>query len=180
MLEARTGLSTLHARSVSHGNPPRPGADQVVWIGGSPNPLTELRTLVDPKGRLTALLAIDRDVTHFGLGLLSFDVGGVQGPVESWFDYQNGINPAPAAIATFCGKPHVVFARPSGAEPGAPQELVLVDTTRMTTLQPVVLGTSKAYYDVSVAALPKGGALLSYVADHRTWARTIRCVKKAG
>jgi hypothetical protein len=39
----------------------------------------------------------------------------------------------------------------------------------------LVLGRSKVFYDLSIAPLG-GGALVSYVSDRRTWARTLRCV----
>jgi hypothetical protein len=179
-LEARTGQSTLHARTIAQGSPPKMEADRVLWLGGTPNPLTELRTSIDPRGRVLGLLPLEQDATHFSLGVLAFDDLLAQAPpTERWHNYLNGINPAPAIAATFCGKTRLLFARPSTADAFAPQELVMIDADAADASGAVVLGTSKAYYDLSVAPLA-GGALLSYVADHRTWARTVRCVKKAG
>src|SRR5690606_21789846 len=37
-LDARTGRSSLHARSIDVGPPPRFGADHVIWVGGAPHP----------------------------------------------------------------------------------------------------------------------------------------------
>jgi hypothetical protein len=38
----------------------------------------------------------------------------------------------------------------------------------------LVLSRSKVFFDTSIAAV-EGGALVSYVADRRTWARAVRC-----
>ena len=83
-------------------------------------------------------------------------------------------NPAPIAAANVCGESVVIFAQPSEARPHAPQELHLAMN------RPEALGTSqvvaraRAFSDVSIAAL-EAGALISYVADRRTWGLTVRC-----
>jgi hypothetical protein len=175
-LEARTGQSTLHARTLEPGSPPKLGADHVVWVGGSPNSMTELSLKPTKNGSLLGLLPVERDVTTFALGVLSFtSLDAATPPSERWLPYLNGINPAPVEASRVCGHDTLLFARPSTADPGSPQELVLLDLEAKADDPPLVLGTSKAYFDVSIAEL-KRGALISYVADHRTWARTVRCV----
>jgi hypothetical protein len=177
-LEARTGQSTLHARPLAATTPPTLGVDRVIWVGGSPNPLTELRTTQSKSGNLLGLLPVERDVTSFALGAIEFaNLDATAAPSEQWFPYQNGINPAPVDAAKLCDENVLVFARPSTADPGSPQELVLLDPALPATTPALVLSTSKAFYDVSLLQLRKG-ALLTYVADHRTWARTLRCQKK--
>lgn len=177
-LEARTGQSTLHARPLASTTPPTLGVDRVIWVGGSPNPLTELRTTQSKSGNLLGLLPVERDVTSFALGVIEFaNLDATTPPSEQWFPYQNGINPAPVDAAKLCDQNVLVFARPSTADPGSPQELVLLDPALPAATPPLVLSTSKAFYDVSLLQLRKG-ALLTYVADHRTWARTLRCQKK--
>jgi hypothetical protein len=179
-LEARMGQSNVHARRIAPGSPPKIGEDRVVWIGGGSNPTTELRaaqTTLRPTS-LLGLLPIERDISHFGLALLSFDKlepGG--STLERWSEYPNGINPAPVDVQTVCNRTMVLFARPSTAEPGSPQELLFAEADAGALGEPVVLGRSKAFYDVSLAPVARG-ALVSYVADNRTWARTVRCTAR--
>ncbi len=176
-LEARMGQSNVHARQIVPGLPPKVGEDRVVWVGGGSNPTTELR-VAPGNGRadnLLGLLPLEQDISHFGLAMLSFDKlepGG--STLERWTGYANGINPAPVAAQTICNKTVALFARPSAAEPGSPQELVFAEVWSGVARSTVVLSRSKAFYDVSLAPV-KHGALVSYVADHRTWARTVRC-----
>lgn len=42
-----------------------------------------------------------------------------------------------------------------------------------------VVARSEGFFDVSLATIGRG-ALLAYVADHRTWARSLRCSGNAG
>ena len=83
-------------------------------------------------------------------------------------------DPEGESIRKACGTDVVLFARPSHAAPNAPQELVLAELTNGQLANARVLSRARAYYDVSIAALNRG-ALLSFVADQRTWARTLRC-----
>jgi hypothetical protein len=121
-----------------------------------------------------AFSAIERDITHFGLARIRVGSPPSSNAEASWRDYPNGLDPAPAATANVCGEPVVVFAQPSEQRPHAPQEL------HLATNAPDALGTSqvvaraRAFGDVSIAALD-GGALISYVADRRTWALSARC-----
>jgi hypothetical protein len=180
-LEARTGISSVHVRQVafSERREPRLGEDRIVWVGGPAQPTTELFVLPNDVPRVRSFLALERDVTHFGLVGLDIPLSpDAELPVEpDWLTYPNGIQPAPFALARVCGRPVVALARPSSAVPHAPQELVLLDLERPAGSQPALLARSRAFFDISLAAL-EGGALLGYVADHRTWARTIRCARR--
>ncbi len=203
-LEARTGLTALHARPVQVGDPPRPGADQVLWVGGSAQPLSELHLTQSAQG-LLGLLPLERDITHFGVLGLSLGEPPWREPSVTWMNYPNGLDPAPVTSARVCDEPVILLVRPSDAQPKAPQELVLLAANQLApgraptgvaqprgssaaptgasasvaTEAPLVgqiLVRSRAFYDVSIAALQRG-ALVSYVADHRTWAMTLRCPK---
>jgi hypothetical protein len=93
-----------------------------------------------------------------------------------WLLYDNGIQPAPFAVARVCGRSVVALARPSSPVPHAPQELVVLELDRSARGSPALIARSRAFFDISLVSLD-GGALLAYVADHRTWARTIRCAR---
>jgi hypothetical protein len=173
-LEARMGVTALHARQfdVSSG---ALGADDVPWVGGTAQPLTEVRALGKQDSTFT-FLTMEQDASHFGLATLSH-TGSTRQLNESWLTFPNGLDPAPVAAVTACGKDLVLFARPSEPAPKAPQELVFAELTNGVPSNELVLSRARAYYDVSIAALPRG-ALLSFVADQRTWARTLRCPRR--
>lgn len=182
MLEARTGQSSLHVRNIETDDPPKPGTDRVLWVGGSPHSTTELgvfgSTQPSSAAGIIGLLPLEQDITHFGLATVSFSsLEASAEPHVHWIPYANGINPAPVDSAEVCGKGVVLFARPSGSEPGSPQELVFAELGAGRPEAGLVLSRSKAFYDVSIAPLQRA-ALVSYVADHRTWARSVRCVKR--
>lgn len=170
-LEARMGVTALHARPLDVRSGAL-GADEVPWIGGTAQPLTEVRALGKPDVAY-AFLTMEQDSSHFGLAVLSQRRGSPR-LEERWLTFPNGLDPAPLAAATACGKDVVLFARPSEASPKAPQELVLAELSAGALTNERVLSRARAYYDVSVAALDRG-ALVSFVADQRTWGQTIRC-----
>ncbi len=203
-MEARTGVTSLHARELV-GDPPKALEDQVVWVGGAAHPMTELHIVrpQDPHSpELLSLIPLQQDVTHFGMALLQFgNFSQRTEPDVNWTLYKNGIDPAPITSSVLCGQTAALFARPTSAEPRSPQELVLATLIDGKPKDEIVLARSKAFFDISLASLatsdsgsstvskkneagkktPKAsssaGALLSYVADYRTWARTIRCVR---
>lgn len=177
-LEARTGGSSLHVSELLPGDPPRAGADQVVWVGGAAQPMTEAQwvpAIHATDQQIVSLLPAQQSVTQFGLALIHFsELAATLPPAVQWSPYLNGIEPAPVSSAPVCGEPAVLFAKPSTALPRAPQELVLARLVNGSLKDEVVVARARAFFDVSAAAL-KEGALLSYVADGRTWARTVRC-----
>ncbi len=170
-LEARMGVTALHARSLDVTTGAL-GVDEVPWIGGTAQPLTEIRSLSKTNSFL-ALLTMEQDSSHFGLAVLS-SREGASTLRESWVTFPNGLDPAPVAATTACGRDLVLFARPSEATPKAPQELVLAEIVDGSLTPELVLSRARAYYDLSMAPV-RGGVLVSFVADQRTWARTLRC-----
>ncbi|MBN2192387.1 MAG: hypothetical protein JW751_06190 [Polyangiaceae bacterium] len=176
-LEARTGMSTVHARRISVKKAePELGEDVVVWVGGSAQSVTEISALAGPGDDSWALTAIEHDATHFGLARIRVAQNPSHGAEVFWRDYPNGVDPAPLAVGSVCDQRLVLYARPATPEPRAPQEL------HAAIMGPDGLGASRilvgapAFANVSLAALP-GGALVGYVAEGRTWAATIRCPK---
>lgn len=178
-LEARTGMSTIHVRSIElkSGTEPSVGEDRVVWVGGPSRPSTELLAAAAPSSA-NVLMTLERDATHFGLAQFELSLRSAPEQVEPrWMLYENGIEPAPVASAGLCGRMLLALARPSSAVPHAPQELVLMDPTEPS--EAFVVARSEGFFDVSLATVGRG-ALLAYVADHRTWARSLRCSGNAG
>lgn len=178
-LEGRTSMSILHERELMVDNPVTLGQDRVVWVGGAATPTTELRVARGTDDALFGLLPVEQDTTHFGLALLSLSaIAGEQPAPVEWVAYPNGMDYAPTAATVVCGRLVVLFARPSSGTPHSPQELVLGELHAGRLSHELVLGRSKVFYDLSLAAL-EGGALVSYVSDRRTWARTLRCRPEA-
>jgi hypothetical protein len=182
-LEARTGMSTLHLRSVewAAGSEPSLGEDRIVWVGGPSRSSTEF--LVQDAGTEEAwgLMALARDITHFGLLSLRLPLEPSPQPLEpDWLLYENGIEPAPFATVMLCGRLLLALARPISAEPDADQELVLLELEQLAA-PAILLARARAFFDVSLSSWGSSGGrsgregLLVYVADQRTWARSVRC-----
>jgi hypothetical protein len=175
-LEARTGMSSIHQRTLRFPTPTEPslGPDRIIWVGGPSRPSTELVARGADTSHVTALLALERDATHFGL--IQLDAPLLEtAPLElSWLLYENGLEPSPFAALRLCGRDVIALARPSSAAPSAPQELALIDMSLEQPQVAAIVARSKAFFEISLASAGRG-ALLVYVADHRTWARTLHC-----
>lgn len=175
-LEARTGMSPLHARPFNFGpGNLKLGADFIVWVAGSAQPMTFVHGIGDAE-HAWALLPIERDISRFGLARIPITGAGGAEPEVAWRDYPNGMDPAPVSTAVICGKPMVLYSRPSSAAPHAPQELHMAAVETAGLGPSTLVGSSRGYSDVSIAAL-NNGALVVFVADHRTWARRLRCTR---
>ncbi|MBN1606888.1 MAG: hypothetical protein JW940_09665 [Polyangiaceae bacterium] len=176
-IEGRMGMSPVHARSVTlSGGPAKLGRDRVVWVAGSSDPLTEVHGLASLGHRVWCLLPTERDTTRFGLARFAVDSSSSEEVLVSWRDYPNGLQPAPVAAATVCDRDIVVYARPATPVPHAPQELHWATLDERGLGPSTAVASASAFSDVSVSPVAEG-ALLVYVADHRTWARTLRCPK---
>jgi len=175
ILEGRTSMSPVHARQLFlRGKNPRVGEDVVVWVGPPSQALSEVVSLPAPDGDAWSFLALERTVTDFGLAQFRVDHEPRMDVKVDWLVYPNGINPAPIATGQACGKPIVAFARPSEARPRSPQELHVAKLNGTTFGASEVVARSRAFNNISLAPV-NGGALLTWTADWRTWARTIFC-----
>jgi hypothetical protein len=175
ILEGRTSMSPVHARRLLlRGKIPRAEEDVVVWVGPPSQPLSEIVSLPHVKGGARVFLALERTVTDFGLASFQIAAQPQMDASVNWLDYPNGINPAPVAAGSACGKALVLFARPSEARPRSPQELRVAKLEGSKLGAPEVVARSRAFNNISVASV-KGGALITWTADWRTWARTIFC-----
>ena len=175
-LEGRSGMSPVHARTVEYAAGNRRlelGEDVVVWLAGPSHPLTQLAAVSHGKV-LWGLVAVERDITRFGLAQVAVGPAPRMNSPVTWHDYPNGIDPAPIAASEVCGEPVVLFARPADRAPSSPQELHLAALSSKGLGPSTVVARAKAFSTVSLAPL-EGGALVAYVADWRTWTRTVRC-----
>jgi len=174
-LEGRSGMSPLHARHIEFdgGGRPRFSPDVVAWVAGSTQPQTELAAL-GGSSDTWGLSALDRDATHFGLARIAITNPPKLSEVITWREYPNGLQPAPVATGKVCGNPVIAYVRPMTAEPHAPQELHLANLDKDGLGASTVLARGKAFSSVSLVGIP-GGALVTWVADRRTWAVTLHC-----
>ena len=131
---------------------------------------------IDEATNTWAVLPIERDISRFGL--VRVQVSKRQNPNQEiyWRNYPNGMGPAPVATGHVCDKPVVLCARPSTAIPHAPQELHQAPVVDSGLAATTLIGSRRAFWDVSVASID-AGALIVYIADHHTWARRIRCLR---
>jgi len=174
-LEARTGMSTVHARRIAlTGGAPLPGEDAVIWVGGSAQAVTEVALVAGPGDDSWAFTAIEHDATRFGLARIRVAKDLSRAPEVFWRDYPNGADPAPIAVGSVCGESVLLYARPSAPAPRSPQELHAAAMGPGGLGPSRVVATAPAFANVSLATLG-GGALVGYVAEGRTWALTIRC-----
>lgn len=175
VLEGRTSMSPVHARRLLlRGKVPQIQEDVVVWVGPPSQPLSEIVSLPGNAGGARSFLALERTVTDFGLASFGIKKEPQMDANVAWLDYPNGINPAPVAAGSACGKSVVLFARPSESRPRSPQELSIAKLEGDKLAAGEVVARSRAFNNISIAPV-KGGALLVWTADFRTWARTIFC-----
>lgn len=171
-IDGRSAMTPVHARRFR----PSTGAldpDVVVWVSGATQGMTELSSVGTAEGAWL-LMAVEKDVSHFGLAALAVAAEPKMDPPLRWRTYENGLDRAPAAAAVVCGKPLVIYVRPADARPGATQELVASELTLAEIATSETLATARGFSDVSLFPLPEG-AIVAYVADRRTWARLVRC-----
>lgn len=173
-LDGRSGMTPLHARRLRVENKKLLlGPDVVAWVGASAQSTTEVIGAART-GDIWALVAIERDVLHFGVAQIHIGKEPRLDVPATFVTFANGANTSPIAAAEFCGKTAVVFAQPASSAPGSPQELVLAELGPDGLTRGEIIVRSKAFADASLAPV-SGGALLCYTADHRTWAATVRC-----
>ncbi len=175
-LEGRSGMSPVHAREITFdaGGKPELGEDVVTWVGGPSQPMTQITAVASKSGDVFGLLPLERNISTFGLAGIRIGAEPQMNAPVAWRAYPNGLDPAPVATGKLCGTPAALYARPAEAKPNSPQELRLAPVLETGLGPAVVLARSRAFSTISMAELPNA-ALIAYVADRRTWARTVRC-----
>jgi len=187
-LDGRSGMTPLHARKVtrSPAGVVTVGPDVVVWVGASAQATTEVFA-TETDGDVWAFIPIEQDVTHFGLAQVHIGTEPRLDAQVRFLTYANGTNSAPVAAASVCGRGAVAFAEPESADPQAKVRLMLAVLGRDGLEAPEIVATGAAFAHLSLAEIPLGppgpggvgsslaGGLLAYTANHRSWARTLRC-----
>lgn len=187
MLEGRSGMSPLHARTIRlRKNGPELGPDEVVWVGPGSSPLTEVRASAFRGTGGAIFIAMPRSASKFGLALLTLLPTGLLAREPTWRPYENGIDPAPSEIVQACGKTFLLFALPTSRTPRAPQELRIGELEPNGLAREETLVRARAFNDISAAPLSgtpsssktnPSGFLLAWTADHRTWGLVVSCPK---
>jgi hypothetical protein len=171
-IDGRSGMTPVHARRFLN-KTGQLEPDVVVWVSGATQGMTEI-TSVASDGGSWLLMAVEKDVSHFGLAALALDAQPKMDPPLRWRTYENGLDRAPAAAAVVCGVPLAIYVRPIDAKPSSDQELVVSELTLAEKASSERLATARGFADVSIYPLGES-AVVAYVADRRTWARLIRC-----
>lgn len=173
-LEARTGMSSLHALRFTFGKgAPTIEEDVVVWVGGTAQPLTEVQLALTQQS-LLALLPIERDISTFGLARLALGRAPSVGQLPAWTLYPNGLEPAPLAVARACGESLLALVMPVDARPRASGDLQLRVLDGEGVGGALSVAHARVFANVSLVAA-NGRVLVSYVADRRTWALLVAC-----
>lgn len=171
-IDGRSGMTPMHARKLRVATGTL-DPDVVVWVSGATQGMTEVTSVGTDDGSWL-MLPVERDASHFGLATLALEREPKMDPPLRWRTYENGLDRSPAAATTLCGTPSVAYVRPADASPTANQELMLSELTLDASAGSEQLATARGFADVSLYPIAEG-AVLSYVADRRTWARLIRC-----
>ncbi|MFZ5892473.1 MAG: hypothetical protein ACOY0T_15545 [Myxococcota bacterium] len=174
-LDGRSGMTPLHVRKLTRDKPASValGPDVVAWVGASAQATTEVFAIANDSDAW-AFVPIEQDVTHFGLAQIHIGNEPRLDAPAHFLTYENGTNSAPVATGKLCGRAVVAFAEPDSAAPKAPQRLMLAAVGANGLETGEVIARGRAFANVSLAP-SASGALLSYTADHRTWARSLRC-----
>ena len=150
------------------------GAPSVAWNAPPADGLLEL-ALSPQKAQPIALVAGPKNGAEFGLARVPIEPGARPRDDARWLDYPNGLDPAPVVSVSTCGRPGVVFARPTARALDAPKSLVhaWVDD-RGELLEELEVARAQRFDHVDASALPTGAWVL-YAADGRTLVRRLRC-----
>jgi hypothetical protein len=177
-IDARSAMTPMHGRRVwFQSGKAQLDPDVVVWVGSTSQPLSEVFASTTPLG-VRAFLPIERDVSHFGLVMLELGRTPQMDPKVIWRGYPNGLDVAPVASAAFCNSAFVAYVRPETPSPDAPQVLEIAEITAGALGPAEVVARALGFANLSLAGVsPTNGAVLAYVADFRTFATTLRCVR---
>ncbi|MGA2448278.1 MAG: hypothetical protein ABTD50_06370 [Polyangiaceae bacterium] len=126
MVDARSALTAVHARTVAYeAGRVSLGEDAVIFVGSPSDRRTVASVAALPGGPVWSLLPIAKDVENFGLALMRLhEPPRIEEPVV-WSLYPNGLDAPPIAVAVARGRLWVARVRPDAAAPSAPEVLEL-------------------------------------------------------
>ena len=173
-VDARRGMSPVHARTMTLSPKLALGKDAVVFIGGGAESHTRIAAGARDKTAL-ALFPIAHDLS-FGLAIVKVDAEPQTDAPVVWSDYPNGLDPAPVAVTSGSPKAFVARVRPSAPKFGSPRilEIGTIDASgAFASLG--VLETSGAPRDLAIAGDGASGFVLAYSAGGSGWAEHLSC-----
>jgi hypothetical protein len=175
-LDGRSALAPIHAAELDvTTTPPSVSNEGVVWIA-PPWELQAEVTTVRAGDTLVALVAQPKNGADFGLAAAPITFGAEPLNDAAWLDYPNGLDPAPAIPARFCGQPAIVLARPVARPVDAKKavELATVEASGRVTIRQRIAEAGRIDH-VSAWASPKGDGWVAWTGDGRTIVRRVRC-----
>jgi hypothetical protein len=178
-IDARSALAPIHVMPIDldGAGEPRFGKEGIAWM----SPPSELQLNVAAlrtDGGLVALLPVPKNGMDFGLAAVPVAFGAAPLHEPVWFDYPNGLDPAPVAPARFCGLAAAAIVRPTARPIDAPKalELVTVESSGKVSVR-AEIGQAKRIDHVATWASPKGDGWVAWVGDGRTRLRRVKCGK---
>ncbi len=174
-VDARRGMSPVHARTLTLAPKLALGKDAVVFVAGSAEPNT--RVSLGIRGATAyALLPVAHEL-QFGLGIVKFDGEPPTDAPVVWSDYPNGLDPAPLAATVADAKnEYVARVRPSAPKYGSPRVLEIgqLDVSGAFSAFGIV-PTEGAALDVTMVSDGSGGFVLAYTDAGGGWVERLKC-----
>ena len=174
-VDQRTALAPIHLAEIDlSGGKVAVTAPTVAWNAPPADGLLEL-ALVPQRPHPFAFVAGPKNGADFGLAGVLLEPGARPRDDARWIDYPNGLDPAPVVGVQFCGRPGVVFAKPTGKPIDAPKVLVHAWVDEKGALgDELELARAQRFDHADAWSSPTGGWVL-YAGDGRTLVRRLRC-----
>lgn len=177
--DARSALTPVHAVAVDldGAGEPTVGHESMLWMGSPSESFPSISSL-RVENKLVALLALPKNGLEFGLAALPVTLGEPPLTDAVWFDYPNGLDPAPVVSARFCDRPLVAIVRPTARPPSSPRaiELASVEPSGRVTVR-LEVGRANRVDHLTSWVGPAGEGWIAWAGDGRTLLRRVRCRK---
>ncbi len=172
-LDARQAMTPVHARRFEvREKTTAIAADDVVFVGGPPEGYPELIG-IRSGGSAAGMLPL---ATDKGFALHNILVDWKGNTTVAALEYPNGMDIAPVAGATACGRSIVMYTRPETKEPGAPQvlELATLGTNGSVDVEEVAAYPGQVL-ELSAGAINENTVWVVYTANAKSFALRIGC-----
>lgn len=174
-VDQRTALAPIHVAEIDlAGGKVAVTTPSVAWNAPPADGLLEL-ALVPQRPHPFAFLAGPKNGSDFGLAAVPLEAGARPRDDARWVDYLNGLDPAPVVTVSFCGRPGVVFAKPTGKPIDAPKVLVHAWVDEKGELKDELEVARAQRFDHADAWSSAAGGWVLYAGDGRTLVRRLRC-----
>ncbi len=174
MLDARSAMTPVHARSLSFKDSIVVGGDAVVFLGGGAEPDTRAALTVPKSGPAYALLPISHDVS-FGLAIARIDGEPKTDEPVIWSDYKNGLDPAPIVGSIGAASSYVARVVPIDVKVDSPRVIELGRVDDKGAFQSY--GSIAAHGKPTEVALAMDGAelVVAYTDSQGSWLERRSC-----